>query len=178
LFKRTLKWSVILTVTLPIVAGLTWGVLQALAGGGSSTPADGSANGPPAVMPDLKSWPMIALLTAYDAWNLVMTLGVVAAFALLWQRPGCQRILFHFSPVGRMALTSYVMQSVFGALIFFHVGFGWLGELGNSVTLPLGMALFGLQMWISRFWLDRYHYGPLEWLWRSITWLRLQPLRK
>ena len=64
-----------------------------------------------------------------------------------------------------------------GAYFFFGFGFGLLGKVGNSVTLLAGAALFALQMWACARWLERFRFGPVEWLWRSLTWLRVEPLR-
>ena len=77
-----------------------------------------------------------------------------------------------------MALSAYVAQTAIGVLIFFGVGLGLLGVAGNSVTMPLGLAVFALQVWACRAWLARFRFGPLEWAWRSLTWLRLEPFRR
>jgi uncharacterized protein len=64
---------------------------------------------------------------------------------------------------------------VIGVLVFFGFGLGLLGRFGNSVTIPMGLALFAGQVWASRAWLSRFRFGPLEWVWRSLTWLRREP---
>jgi uncharacterized protein len=66
---------------------------------------------------------------------------------------------------------------VIGALIFFGCGLGLLGRVGNTVTMPMGLAVFALQVWASRAWLTRFRLGPLEWVWRSLTWFRVEPFR-
>jgi uncharacterized protein len=76
-----------------------------------------------------------------------------------------------------MALSVYVGQTLIGVLVFFGFGLGLLGRVGNSVTIPLGLALFVVQVWVSRAWLGRFRFGPLEWAWRSLTWLRREPFR-
>jgi uncharacterized protein len=113
----------------------------------------------------------------FDAWNNAMTLFYVASFALLFLRPRWQPRLLRFSPAGQMTLSVYVGQTAIGVLIFFGFGLGLLGRLGNSVTLPMGLAVFVLQVWASRVWLAHFRFGPLEWAWRSLTWLRLEPFR-
>jgi uncharacterized protein len=125
-------------------------------------------------MPDFTSWPMIAGLAAYDLWNLVMTAFYITLFVRLFCRPGWGERLRHFVPVGRMALTAYVGQTVAGSLFFLGLGLGLLGTVGNAVTIPVAVALFAVEMVGCRWWLGRYHYGPLEWLWRSLTLLRPQ----
>ena len=100
--------------------------------------------------------------------------GVVRAAlpSTRWQ----SRILY-FGPVGRMALSVYISQTVIGVLVFFGFGLGLLGRFGNTVTIPMGIALFALQVSASRAWLARFRFGPLEWVWRSLTWLRREPFR-
>ena len=106
-----------------------------------------------------------------------MTLFYVASFALLFLRPRWQPLLLHFAPAGRMALSVYVGQTVIGVLVFFGFGLGLLGRFGNGATIPMGLAVFALQAWACRAWLERFRFGPLEWAWRSLTWLRVEPFR-
>jgi uncharacterized protein len=76
-----------------------------------------------------------------------------------------------------MALSVYVGQALVGVLVFFGFGLGLLGRFGNSVTIPIGLAVFAVQAWASGAWLRRFRFGPLEWAWRSLTWLRWEPMR-
>jgi uncharacterized protein len=166
--RRVFRWTLILTVALPVIAGAL--ALLAAASGGEQ----GSGGDEPVVMPDFTSWPMIAGLGAYDVWNLIMTALYITLFVRLFCRPGWGERLRHFVPVGRMALTAYVVQTVAGSLLFLGFGLGLLGTVGNAVTIPVAAALFAVQMVGCRWWLHRYHYGPLEWLWRSLTLLHPQ----
>jgi uncharacterized protein len=68
-----------------------------------------------------------------------------------------------------------VAQTLAGSLIFFGIGLGLLGRVGNSVAIPLALVVFAIEIAISRWWLQRFRFGPLEWLWRSLTYLRAQP---
>jgi len=83
-----------------------------------------------------------------------------------------------FAPVGRMALTNYVGQSAICTLIFRSVGLGLGGTIGPALYLPLGFAIYVVQLIASRAWLSRFQYGPLEWLWRMLTYGTRIPLRK
>jgi uncharacterized protein len=76
-----------------------------------------------------------------------------------------------------MALSTYVGQTVIGVVVYFGFGLGLLGRFGNSLTIPTGLAVFALQAWACRAWLERFRFGPLEWAWRSLTWLRVEPFR-
>ena len=78
--------------------------------------------------------------------------------------------LRHLAPVGRMALTNYLMQSVVAVLVFYGYGLGWFGRFGVAATFGFTVALFAFQMVFSRWWLSRFAFGPMEWVWRSLTY--------
>jgi len=168
LLRRALRASGALTLGIPAAALLAWLAGRFLAGGAESP-------GAPAGPPDVTSWPFVVGMSVYDAWNFAGTVLYLSAFVLLFRRDAWRRRLLSFAPVGRMALTSYVVESLLGAAVFFGVGLGALGRVGHTVALPVGLALFAGQMWVSRLWLGRFRYGPLEWGWRSLTLLRAQP---
>ncbi len=79
---------------------------------------------------------------------------------------------------GRMALTNYILQSLLCTWLFYGYGLGAFEEVPRAWQIPFAVALFALQVVASRWWLQRYRYGPLEWLWRSFTYLRLQPMAR
>jgi len=172
-WRRLLTWSGALTAAIPLVAGAVFAAAQATGGA-----AGLGASTAPETMPDLTSWPFIAFLCVFDAWNGVMTLLYVAVFVWLSGRARWRPRLLLFEPVGRMALSSYVAQTLVGSLVFFGFGLGLLGRFGNGVNLPLGAALFAVEVLACAWWLGRFRFGPLEWAWRSLTWMRRQPLRK
>ena len=109
----------------------------------------------------------------------VPALGLVYAsgLALLFTKEKTNRMVQFFAPVGQMALTNYLMQSVICCLIFMSYGGGWYGQVGPiklmgiATTIYLGQALF------SHWWLKRYQFGPMEWLWRTLTYRRAQPMK-
>jgi uncharacterized protein len=176
LWRRLRRWTGWSSLALPLLMVALFFAGRAISGGASD--AGGQAGGAGgAERPDFTGWPVIAGLCLFDVWNAMMTLFYVSVFVLLFQQPRWQRRLLRGTAVGRMALTSYVTQTLIGAFVFFGVGLGLLGKVGNTVTLPAGAALFALQMWACAWWLERFRFGPLEWLWRSLTWLRVEPLR-
>ncbi|MDG6347159.1 DUF418 domain-containing protein [Luteimonas sp. 8-5] len=86
-----------------------------------------------------------------------------------------RRWLAWFAPAGRMALSNYLAQSLLGTLFFYGYGLGQWG-MSRSGQLVFVLALFGAQMLFSRWWLSRFRFGPLEWLWRAATYGRWPPL--
>jgi uncharacterized protein len=169
LFRRIWRWTGALTLLIPLLGGALFAVGRVM-GGGQPAQAAGT-------LPNISSWPLVIGMGFFDAWNNVMTLFYVASFALLFLRPRWQSRILYFGPVGRMALSVYISQTVIGVLVFFGFGLGLLGRFGNTVTIPMGIALFALQVSASRAWLARFRFGPLEWVWRSLTWLRREPFR-
>lgn len=99
-----------------------------------------------------------------------LALGYAAGFVLLWRRPGWQRVLVWLAPTGRMALTNYLSQTVIAITIFYSVGFGLGGRLGATYFLPLVLAILIGQTLFSRWWLARHRFGPMEGVWRRLTY--------
>jgi uncharacterized protein len=96
---------------------------------------------------------------------------------LLFQRPAWRARLLALAPVGRMAYTNYLSQSVIGIAIFYGVGLGLYGKVGPALLVVLSVAIIAAQAVASRWWLRRYRFGPAEWVWRSMTYGRPQPMR-
>jgi uncharacterized protein len=118
----------------------------------------------------------IATLT-HTAGGFFMSLFYVSAIILLYHK-GKLSIGRYLAPVGRMALTNYLLQSLICTTLFLSYGFGLFGQITVLQGILLSILIFGLQIPFSMWWLDRYTYGPAEWLWRSLTYLKWQPLKK
>lgn len=103
--------------------------------------------------------------------SLLLGLAYLSGIVLLslgpW--PGLKRLL---APVGRMALTNYLLQSVVFSTLFYGYGFGLWGQVSRFWQLVLVVVVFALQIAFSHFWMARFRYGPMEWLWRTLTYLR------
>lgn len=114
---------------------------------------------------------------AVYAGDLGGTALYIAGIALLFTGVARARpVLRVLAAPGRMGLTNYLMQSVVMTLLIMPYGLGW--QPGTTVWLVAKVAFFfGVQVMFSRWWLERYQYGPAEWLWRSLTYGALQPLR-
>lgn len=87
------------------------------------------------------------------------------------------RLLGWAAPLGRMAFTNYLAQSLIFGVVFYGYGFGLFGRLGASAALGFGVAVYIAQVVFSRWWLQRYNFGPVEWLWRSLMYGRPQPMK-
>ena len=112
------------------------------------------------------------------ATPLALGLLYLAGLVLLFQHPGWRRLIVPLAPLGRMALTHYIGQTIIAIVLFYGVGFGLGARFGLVGTVVAGLVILALQLAASHWWLARFQFGPLEWLWRSLTYLRLQPLRR
>jgi len=107
----------------------------------------------------------------------ILSAGYVSGLALLFLRPDWRRRLLPFAAVGRMALTDYLMQSVLCTLFFYHYTTGLYGRVGPAIGLIPTVVLYGAQVLFSNWWLTRYRFGPMEWLWRGMTYGKFPPMR-
>jgi uncharacterized protein len=119
-------------------------------------------------------WPLAAGLgLLQDQWLCLTYIGAVVL--LLAFRPALVRTLAPVGRVGRMALTQYMFQAV--VLDWMASGYGLHLRLRPLLYVPAALALFAVQVAISTWWLARFRYGPLEWMWRAATYAHLPPLR-
>ena len=81
------------------------------------------------------------------------------------------------APAGRMALTNYLVQSIVCTLVFYGYGLGFFEHLPRFWQVPFALGLFAIQVLYSQWWMARFRFGPAEWLWRSLTYWKLQPMR-
>jgi uncharacterized protein len=87
------------------------------------------------------------------------------------------RLLGWAGPLGRMAFTNYLAQSLIFGWVFHGYGLGLFGHVGASAALVFGVAVYAAQAIFSRWWLTRYKFGPIEWLWRTLMYGAPQPMR-
>lgn len=153
---------------------LVWGLLLGLVGNVSFALLAGSeASFPPSVAG------IVGVIT-YAFGVPALALGYIALIATLWERPSIQRVISILAPVGRMALTNYILQTIVCVTIFYGYGFGQFGKYGAVASTLIAIGIFVSQIVISTIWLKYFRYGPLEWAWRQLTYrkrldLRLRP---
>ena len=100
-----------------------------------------------------------------------------AGLCLLYLRVKSLSIWKWLAALGRMALTNYIGQSVIGMFLFYGIGLGWGSTIGLLQTEVIVLAVFLFQMLFSRLWLSGFKFGPLEWIWRMLTygkWLAIR----
>jgi len=108
--------------------------------------------------------------------NLPACLGYVSVIVLMLHSGTAFSRISILAPVGRMALTNYLMQTVISTFFFFGYGFGHWG-MGRAWQVVYVAVVFSLQVAWSHWWLGRFRYGPMEWLWRAITYWQIPPMR-
>ena len=109
---------------------------------------------------------------------MFVTLAYATLFILIVQKNILEQWVTRISKVGQMAMTNYLMQSVFCAFVFYGHGLGLFGALSRLELLPIVVMIWILQIHFSNFWLSRFTQGPMEWLWRTLSYYSVQPLRR
>jgi uncharacterized protein len=128
--------------------------------------------------PQFENWGSMFALTAFDLFNVSLSIIYLCGFLLIFRRPAGGRRLGVLAPYGRTALSNYVMQTLIGTFILFNWGLGYIGKVSNTQTFCIAFAIIALQVVLSGWWLKYFRFGPLEWLWRSGTYLKCQPMRR
>ena len=114
----------------------------------------------------------------FNYWaSILVSLGWVGAVMLACQK-GLSRLTRPFAAVGRTAFSNYILQTVICTTIFYGHGFGLFGEVDRVGQAGIVLVIWAFQLAISPIWLRHFHFGPLEWLWRSLVYLRKQPFRR
>lgn len=108
----------------------------------------------------------------------VLAAAYIAGLCLLSQNQAGARLLAPLGQVGRMALSNYVLQSLVCSVLFYGFGFGLYERVGAAVLVAITLAIYLAQIPLSAWWLRRFNFGPLEWVWRSLTYGKRQPMRK
>jgi len=101
-----------------------------------------------------------------------LCLAYMSTICLIWIRKKGNTKIKVLAPMGRMALTNYITQTLLGISIYYGVGLGIGGDIGPSVFMPLGLAVYVIQILYSNAWFRYFYYGPLEWIWRMLTYGR------
>jgi len=107
----------------------------------------------------------------YNYWgSLAVSLGYLGALMLLLQANRLVPLMGRLAAVGRMAFTNYLAQTVVVTFVFYGHGLGLFGSVDRTGQLLVVLAVWFLQLWLSPLWLRTFRYGPVEWLWRALTY--------
>jgi uncharacterized protein len=109
---------------------------------------------------------------------VALGIAYVAGFVLLFQAPFWRPYLAWLAPLGRMALSHYLAQTVIGIFLFYGIGLGIGPRYGQLGIVVVCVCVFALQAMVSHVWLARFRFGPVEWLWRSLTYGQKQAMRR
>jgi uncharacterized protein len=125
----------------------------------------------------LPSWMILLRPIASAMGALSLAAFYVAGLVLLRRRGPGERLLRPLAAVGRTALSNYLLQSIVCTAIFYNCGLRLYGRVGPAGALALAVAIYAGQVLLSSLWLRRYRFGPLEWLWRTLTYGEAQKFR-
>jgi uncharacterized protein len=114
---------------------------------------------------------------AFTYGSTALCIGYAAAIALLLRDQDARRVLAPLGPVGRMALTVYLTQTLAFTTLFYGYGLGQAFRLGPAAVTAIAVLIFGAQVLACTWWVRRFRFGPVEWLWRAGTYLTLPPMR-
>ena len=117
------------------------------------------------------------LYTAVYAFTIFpLAIVYMIGLALVFEKPWIHKLLKQVLPVGRTAFSNYVGQSLIGIILFYGIGFGWAQQFGPLAWTILAVIIFTVEVIVSSIWLKYFRFGPLEWIWRSFTYAKIQPL--
>lgn len=130
------------------------------------------------MLPDHKVIAGVAMNFGVNVGGPLMALAYISIWATLVERgvlSGLTRVLAN---TGRMALTNYLGQTLICTTIFYWYGFGLFGTFNDVQRFGVVLAVYAVELAWSSWWLARFRFGPMEWLWRTITYWKLQPMRR
>ncbi|MDM5317650.1 DUF418 domain-containing protein [Fictibacillus sp. b24] len=119
-----------------------------------------------------------AMSWGYEFGGAMMSIFYICSIVLLYRGGKFKRLFNYFQFTGRMAFTNYLTQSIIATTIFYSYGFGLYGEYGPLTGVFIAAAIFTLQVLFSKWWLQRYTMGPLEWVWRTLTYGKKPRLKR
>jgi uncharacterized protein len=115
----------------------------------------------------------------FNYWgSLFVALGHISVVMLLCKASSLSAITRPLAAVGQMALTNYLMQTIICTTIFYGHGFGLYGSVDRPVMMAVVAGVWAVQLIWSPLWMARFRFGPFEWLWRTLTYWKLQPIRR
>ena len=105
-----------------------------------------------------------------------VSIGYASLIMLACRQQWLASLQTRLAAVGRMALSNYLMQTILCTTLFYGHGFGWYESLSRPQLLAVVATIWIAQLLISPWWLDKFRFGPFEWLWRSLSYWKWQSL--
>jgi uncharacterized protein len=115
------------------------------------------------------------VLFAYG--STALSLGYAAFIVVLARHSRWKNILSSLGSVGRLALTVYLTQTLMFTTLFYGYGFGQVFRIGPAAVTVYAVLFFAFQIVLCDWWVRRFRFGPMEWLWRSLTYMQFQSIR-
>jgi uncharacterized protein len=112
------------------------------------------------------------------AGSAFIALGYIAVIMLIVRTGAFELARRRLAAAGRMAFSNYLLQTIICTTIFFGHGLGLFGSVPRWGQLLVVLGVWIFELWFSTFWLERFRFGPAEWLWRSLTYMKAQPMRR
>ncbi len=113
----------------------------------------------------------------WNYWGSLFTaFGWIGVVLAVWKSGALAGMLARLAALGRMAFTCYILETLISTTIFYGHGFGLFGSVGRVGQLIVVAAVWAALLLFAPWWLERYRFGPLEWLWRILTYGRIEPL--
>ncbi|WP_107947331.1 DUF418 domain-containing protein [Lysinibacillus parviboronicapiens] len=100
----------------------------------------------------------------------ILSVGYIGLIVLLCMIPLVPKMLSPFAKIGRMSLTMYILQSIIGTCLFYQFGFGWYGKVSVATGVLIAISIIVVQMVLAEVWLSKWKQGPLEAIWRKLTY--------
>ena len=122
------------------------------------------------------SWGLFTMSITSIIGGIAFAFCYCSAIIQLYDKRKDYKIFGLLAATGRMALTNYLCQSVIVAFLIYPFGFGLFNKIEFWQSIIITISIFTIQMFISRWWLTKFHFGPFEWLWRCLTYMKIQPL--
>lgn len=122
------------------------------------------------------SWSLLLMQTMYTIGGIAFAFCYGSGAILLYAKIKTNYLFNLLASTGRMALSNYLCQSIIVAILIYPFGFGLFGKFETWQGILLAFFVFTIQMFISHWWLKKFYFGPFEWLWKSLTYWRVQPL--
>ncbi|MCL2074144.1 MAG: DUF418 domain-containing protein [Marinilabiliaceae bacterium] len=150
--KKTMIWSLIIGITLSVVKFYFKHMMQA----------------------EFYSFNTAIHTAAGAIGDLGLCLFFITSIVILYQNKKWILKLKPLANMGRMALSNYLLQSIICTTIFYNYGFGLYGKLGYTLGFTIALAILIIQLFLSNYWFKHFRFGPVEWLWKSLTYGKLK----